>query len=998
MEKRTIFKLCLISLSFILMSMGLARAQTVSVSGTVTDASNGDALPGVNVSLKGTTVGAITDLSGAYTIQVSGENAELIFSYVGYATQNILVNGQTTINASLAVEDNTLNEIVVIGYGTAKKGDITSSVSSVKQSDFTKGSVQDVGQLIQGKVAGLTIYSVSGDPTANTQIKLRGNSTLFGTSTNPLILIDNVPGDFNSVAPEDIESVDILKDGSAAAIYGTQGTNGVILITTKRANKMGINSLSYSGYTSTSQISNKLDMCTAEDIRKQIASGLIPADKDFNGNTDWLKEITRTPISHEHNLTYKGGNEGTNYLVNINYRYSEGIFKKSDNKRTNIRGDINHYMFNNKLKINLGLISRYEDYTTTGDGYSFNGYTYRQALINFPTQPIKNADGSWYEQPGFFNYDNPVARLEESNGKNSSQWNRANATITFTPAPGLDLSALMSYSKYDQTRGYYETKNHISTVRGHLNGYASNGTTQSIDRLLELTANYTKAIGQHKFTGLLGYSYKDNDYYGFWQTNTDFPTDQFGYTDIVLGKGIKEGIINAGMGSTKRQTNLIAFFGRATYNFNDKYLLMGSLRYEGASQLVGTDHPWGFFPSISAGWRISNESFLKDIEFIQDLKLRVGYGVTGSQPIDLFLAVPSLAYGNNFYSNGQWISTLQPSRNPNPNLKWEEKKETNIGLDYGFMRGRINGSIDYYSRKIDGLLFNYTVPVPPNLVTTTLANVGVMKNSGLEVLLNIVAVKKTDFDWTTSFNFSTNKNELVSLSNDIYKSSTGYINDGYTGEPIQTYTHRVEEGGPVGNFYGWKVVDVTDDGHWIYEDADGNHLTNTQGFARTDANKKVVGNGLPKAYVGWNNNLRYKNFDLSISMRGAFGFQILNFDRMYLENTKTVQYNRLLSAYDKVFGKAILSTDEDLEFNSYYIEDGDYWKIDNITLGYNFKFGNVKAIKSARIYVSTINTLTLTKYNGIDPEVQIDGLEPGNDYRDKYPTTRIFTFGVNLNF
>jgi hypothetical protein len=329
-------------------------------------------------------------------------------------------------------------------------------------------------------------------------------------------------------------------------------------------------------------------------------------------------------------------------------------------------------------------------------------------------------------------------------------------------------------------------------------------------------------------------------------------------------------------------------------------------------------------------------------------------------------------------------------------LRWEEKKETNIGLDYALLKGRISGSIDYYNRDIDGLLWDYAVPVPPNMVNTTTANVGVMTNSGLEVLVNIVPVRKKDFEWSTNISFSTNTNKLKSLSNELFQIEKDYFTTGETGEPIQTYTHRVDIGGPIGNFYGFKVVDVDEDGKWIYEDADGN-LVNYDDFERLDENKHILGNGLPDYYASWNNTLRYKNFDLSVTMRGAFDYQILNFERMYLENTKTTQYNRLQSAYDKVFGKAVLSNEVNLEYNSYYIEDGDFWKIDNITLGYTIPLkGSI--VKSFRVYASSLNTLTLTGYKGIDPEVTANGLAPGNDNRDKYPTTRTFTLGVNVSF
>ncbi|MGE4587309.1 MAG: SusC/RagA family TonB-linked outer membrane protein [Mangrovibacterium sp.] len=967
-----------------------------AVSGKVTDI-QGQPLPGVSIAIKGTTTGTITGFDGNYTLNNISADAILVFSFVGMKSQEIPVTGRTAINVRLEEETIGLEEVVAIGYGTMKKADVTSAVSSVKTDDFIKGSVKDVGQLIQGKVAGLAVTSSSGDPTSNVSISLRGRTTLYGTSTDPLILIDGVPGDFNSVAPEDVESFDVLKDGSAAAIYGSRATNGVIIITTKRAGRQYHSSVEYTAYTSTQTIYKELDVCTATDYRELIREGIRSESDDLGASTDWLDKITRTPVSQEHNLTFRGGNGSTNYLASINYNDTKGIFLKSNKETFTVRSDINHTMFDGLIKLNLGVLSRNIHYTTTGDGYSFNGYTYRQALIYNPTAPVKNEDGSWYENTGNFNYDNPLARLKESNGKNKDQWTRINGTILITPLKGLSLKALLSYSKYNQTRGYYETKNHISTKRSGLNGYASKGGKESIDKLAELTAEYNDTFGKHHFTVLGGYSYSENDYQNYYMTNTDFPTDIFTYNDIGLGNGILEEDPYAGIFSERSKTNLIGFFGRATYNYDEKYLLMGSLRYEGASQLWGTDDKWGLFPAISLGWRISNEPFMESLGFIDNLKLRAGYGVTGSQPSDSFLGVSTLAYSSYFYTDGKWIQTLAPARNDNPYLRWEKKKETNIGLDFSLLKNRISGNIDAYHRKIDGLLYDYTVPMPPNLVSTTTANVGVMTNNGIEVLLNFVPVSINDFQWTTSVNFSTNKNKLKSLSNELYEASRDYFTDGSTGEPIQTYTHRVDVGGKIGNFYGFKVVDVNEDGKWVYLDAEGNHV-NYDDFNHAEEDKQVLGNGVPKYYAGWNNTFRYKNFDLSITMRGAFHYQILNFERMYLENPKISEYNRLKSAYDKVFGKAMLSSDCDLEYNSYYIEDGDYWKIDNITLGYNFPRLNNKYVKSIRIYGSVLNALTITGYDGIDPEVTVTGLTPGNDYRDKYPTTRTYTLGINVGF
>lgn len=966
----------------------------LTVSGVVTDSAR-KGIPQVTIVENGTRNTTVSAADGSFSMPVSREDAVLNFSSIGYVTQDVPVGGRATINVTLQTATRDLAEVIVIGYGTQKKAEVTSSVATVKAENFTKGTVLDAGQLLQGKVAGLSVSAPSGDPTSGTQILLRGNTTLLGANANPLILVDGIPGDLKTVAPEDIESIDVLKDGSAAAIYGTRGTNGVIIVTTRRASGHYTNAVEYSGSVSTQSIARKLDMLTAADYRQQIADGQREPAYDLGSATDWLKEVTRNPISHVHNLTFRGGNNTTNYLANVNFRLLQGVFLKSDNNTFTGRVDINHNMFNNKLKFNFGMISSQNKYNTTGDGFSFNGYTYRQSLIRNPTAPIYDADGRWHEETGQFNYENPLARLYESDGRNTSQNVRYNTTITFLPVKGLRLNALLSYSKYNQSRGYAETKEHISTRRDSRNGFASVGGREVVDRLMELTGEYSKSIEDHRFSLLGGYSYQENDYSDHWMQNWDFPTDLFSYNNIGIGKALKQGL--APQSSSRGVTNLIGFFGRLTYSYQDKYLLLGSLRYEGASQLYGAEKPWGLFPAVSAGWRITKEAFMEDQNLFDDIKLRAGYGVTGTQPSDLFRGVALLGYGSFYYMDGQWIQTLSPSQNPNPNLKWEEKHETNIGMDFSMLKGKISGSVDYYVRNINGLLYDYQVPSPPNLFTSTRANVGKMQNKGVEVILNFVPVQTKTLVWNTSVNFSANTNKLVSLSNDLYQLTNNYFTTGGTGEPIQTFTHRVDVGQNIGNFYGFKVIDVSNDGKWIYEGRDGKPVQYDD-FDHAFEDKKVLGNGLPKYYAGWNNNVRYKNWDLSVTMRGAFDYQILNFQRMYYENTNIQQYNRLKSAYDKVFGKAVLSKDIPLEFNSYYVEDGDFWKIDNITLGFNLPKTGVAFIKSARFYVSTLNTFMITGYKGIDPEVNRLGLSPGNDDRDKYPTTRTYTLGLNLNF
>lgn len=973
-----------------LLSFSLTALAQQKVTGKVKD-SSGEPVIGASVVVKGNnTMGTITDFDGNFMLDVPTKSV-LVISYIGYVTQEVPTVEKKPLEIILKEDTKTLDEVVVIGYGTQRKGDVTSSVASVKADNFVKGAVKDVGQLIQGKVAGLAITNPNGDPTGSTQIRLRGTNTIGGANTAPLVLIDGIPGELGTVAPEDVESVDVLKDGSAAAIYGTRGTNGVILITTKQAKGVDINQVEYNGYVSTSLIAKKLDMLNADEFRT-----LYP-DQDHGADTDWIDEISRTPISHVHNLSLMGGNSKTNYIANLNYASRQGIMKKSDFESFQGRIEVTHRMFDDKLKLKFGLFGKKNQMESTTSGGSFRGWVYGQATRRNPTDPVRNEDGTWNENVSKFEYENPLALLYEAEGNVKKTQLRYNGNIVYNPIKDLTLSAVFSYIRDNMNRGYGETLSHISALRDGLAGWSSVGAYTKMEKLMELTAQYNKEIGAHKFSVLGGYSYNETDFEELWIDNYGFQDDYFGgWHNIGIGSALKDG--KANIGSKKTPTNLIGFFGRATYSFKNRYLLMGALRYEGASQLWGTDNAWGLFPSVSVGWRITEEAFMKNQKIFDDLKLRVGYGVTGSQPKDPFLGVAMLKYGSYAFVNGNWIQTIVPASNPNPDLKWEEKKETNIGLDFVSWGGRLSGSIDYYNRDVDDLIYEYGVPTPPNLYNKTMANGGTMRNRGVEVLVTVVPVQNKDFEWSTTGTFSLNSNKLISLSGSIFKSDYDYFNTGtveYSGQVADS--HRVQVGESIGNFYGFKVVDVDSEGRWIYEDRNG-ELVNYKDFTHAPEDKHVIGNGLPKWYAGWNNTLRYKNFDLNVTMRGAFGFQIINGGRMNYENVKNSRFeNRLKSVNDLVFGKHTLSPEVEPEFNSYYVEDGDYWKIDNITLGYSF--GQVgKYIKSLRIYGSVLNALTITGYKGIDPEVSTDGLTPGYDTRDRYPSVRSFTFGVNVKF
>ena len=971
-----------------------------TITGTVT---NAEGLPvlGANVIIKGTTTGVTSDFDGNYSINANADDV-LVFSYVGFRDQEVPVGTQTLIDVQLAEDVAALDEVVVVGYGTQKKGDITSSVAHVDSEDFVKAPVKDIGQLLTGKVAGLTITNSSGNPNDPPSIFLRGTSSI-SNATPPLVLIDGIPGSLSDFAPEDVASIDILKDGSAAAIYGTRANNGVILVTTKQGNfNAGKPQLTLETSVSTQSILNKPDFLTAAQYRQAIADGIIPEISDQGASTDWIDEITRNNVSKTYDLSIRGGSDKTSYYGAINYRDLQGVFLGSNNKNLFANINVEQRMFNDKLRISLGINNR--DNTTnlgTVTG-SFDNFLFRNAEIANPTAPLYKPEGADYAgdyYQSFAVFVNPVANIKNSDGELRTHRTRVKARLEFQPIDPLTFTLNMAQVSSNTTRGYYENKFHFSNLSGGLNGYANKGSNEYKDRQLDFTTQFEKRFNEHHITALAGYSYFETEYEESAQYAYNFATDFFSYNNMGsatnLGPTGELSYLNGSPFTTsyKQSYNLIAGFGRLNYDYDGKYLVSGTIRYEGSSKFIGSNHPWGTFWAASAGWRMEKEDFIKDIDWVSQLKLRVGYGVTGSAPNGYYLGLAQLglsSVNNSFYYNGNFVQTLAPFQNPNTDLTWEEKKETNIGIDFGLFNNRLNGSIDLYKRRTDGLLFNFPVPQPPNLVGSTFANAGVMDNNGIEVGLNYDVLRGSDFNWSTQITGSYNKNKFVSFSdNPKYSSSNNFADFGSTGPPIQQSTHRLQEGQPVGNFFGFKVTGITDDGKWVYDDLnDDGKITNDD--------RQILGNGIPKYHLAFNNTFRYKNFDLAVTMRGAFDYQILNFNRMYYENNSNQIRNRLASALKPVFGKAVLTEPE--AYNSYYIENGDYWKIDNIVLGYNFEPKQIDFIDSIRIYASTLNTFVFTNYKGVDPEISPEGVSPGNDNRDKYPTTRTYTFGLNIKF
>lgn len=783
------------------------------------------------------------------------------------------------------------------------------------------------------------------------------------------------------MAPQDIESIVVLKDGSAAAVYGSRASNGVLLITTKRHRSGAEPTIRYDAFASVQTLYKTPDFLDADDYRRLQAQGFD--FENFGSTTDWQALLLRQPVSYTHNVTISGGADNTNYTANLGYEDGQGIFERSEQQEMTGRINVGHVMFDGRLQADLNLLTRVE---TSFDGTNYD-YTWRQVLIRNPTDRVYDDDGT-YQLRGTYFYPNPVGLVNEFNGDSEDRNLRLHGTVRLRPIDNLTLSILAGTEKASMLFGSSNTE---SAVNSGLSStvFANRRTESSEDRIIELAGTYAGDIGGHSFTLLGGYSYQDFEFETFNAANQDFPTDLFGYNNLGTGDALREG--RASIGSEKWSYKLVGFFSRLNYSWNNRFLLMGSIRYEGNSKF-GAAHKWGLFPAISAGWRLSEESFLAGGPF-DDLKLRAGFGVTGIAPRDPYLSLTAYGYGARFPFGGDWVQGISPVRNPNPDLRWERKEEINVGVDFALLSYRLTGSLDVYRRDTKDMLYEYDVPSPPYLFNSILANVGHMRNNGIEAALSYDMIRTADMRWQVSANWSTNSNTLLSLSNEVYETDECF-NTGYTGEPVQKSTHRVCIGEPIGNFWGLKSVGVDTNGVWLVQDT----LGNTISIEDAGDQYHVLGNGIPDHYVAFNTSLRFKNWDLHVNMRGAFGHQILNFQRMFYENPTNTEYNMLESALEPVYGQRRLNYE--LDYVSYYVEDGDYWKIDNVTLGYtlprlpNFASG-------ARVYVSARNLLTLTGYKGMDPEVSLtrpDPLAPGNDQRDTYPTTRTFTMGLSVTF
>ncbi|MGQ1947860.1 SusC/RagA family TonB-linked outer membrane protein [Geofilum sp. OHC36d9] len=969
---------------------GVFQNEEKSIDGTVID-DTGFPIPGVTIQVKGTSIGTITDMDGNYSINVGSDAAVLVFSFVGMKTREVLVGTQSQIDISMQPDVLNLNDVVVIGYGTQRKGDVTSAVASVKSEDFIQGKVQDAAELIKGKIAGLTISKGSGDPNAESTIRLRGVISLEGSST-PLVLIDGVEGGLGTVAPENIESIDVLKDASAAAIYGTRGANGVIIITTKSGKRGTDTRAGYSGYLSLAEFGKTLDFMGSDEIREGLTDF---TDKGYD--TDWLEAISQKAFTHNHDFYISGGTKQTTYSGDFNYRKEEGVIIDTYNEEMRMSFDISHWMMNDMLKVNLNMVKGLHENSATNANDNGASNIYRQAIIRNPTEPIWNEDGTFREDFQVNYYYNPVGMIKERKGSYESEWTRITGNITIEPVEDWQTNLMLATRRSNShDKGYY-TSEYFSQKMDNHTGYAYHSQADSKTDNLEITSKYNKNFNSHRLSLLAGYSYQYNLNQGFNANNYDYQTDFFEYNNLNVGAALKEG--KAGMGSYKNDNKLIGFFGRVSYGYANKYNALLSLRREGSSKF-GENNEWGNFPSASLGWTISNEGFMSNVSWLENLKVRAGYGVTGVIPNDSYLSLTRYSLGSSYYyENGDWKPGLEVQSNPNPDLKWETSEEVNIGLDFSVLNDRLGGSIDVYNKETSDMLWRYKVPTPPNLYSETLANVGEMRNRGIEVAINATPVKKGRFEWNTTITASHNKNKLLSLSNDLYETANEQ-DDAWLGEPISIPTQRLEIGESLGNFFGLKSVGVSENGLWLIENPESGEAEEfTDNMLNNDNYRQYLGNGLPDVYLGWSNSFRYGDFDLSFQMTSQLGFQILNEPRAFYENN-SIAYNRLRSVQKAPYGgEYTLSPAQKQTIVSYYLEDGDFLKLTNLTVGYTLPVGQNSYVEKIRAYVSGDNLFCITGYDGLDPELSNGNVRSlGIDWRDKYPVIRSFTFGVNVTF
>lgn len=961
------------------------------IEGKITDDKN-QPIPGVSISEAGTRSGVVTDAEGKYRLDVAGSNSTLHIAFVGYESKEISVNGSHTLNISLLPQLKQLNDVVITGYGKTSKKNVIGAISSVNSGEFTQGVIASPSMLLQGKVPGLTITK-SGNPNQNPTVILRGPSTLRSGAQEPFYVVDGVPGaPIDMVAPDDIASIDVLKDGASTAIYGARAANGVIMVTTRRPKADQLR-IAYNAYVGLEKVANRLEVLTGDELRKYLADNgqvLAAANNDvYPGtttpvNTDWQKEVQRDAVSHNHNLSLMGGAKNTTYGFSVNYLNNPGIIKTSSLNRLGVRANIDQRAFDDRLRLSLNLFNTSTTQNNVPDAVFGN-------MLNYlPTVLVTRPDGTYTEDyaGNIRGSNNPVSLIANNNDETKINKFLANGLAEVKILPGLTYTLSLTTQRDQVTRNVYY--NSLSVLAKGLNGKATRLAWTNARNIIESYFNYDKTVGKHNFKVLAGYSWQeDHNGDGFGVTTQGFGSDALTWNNLALSNPPPGTVVFDNSGSTTLTTlRLISYYGRINYQYADKYYFLVSLRNDGSSAF-GKNNRWGYFPAVSAGWRISQEPFMKANGFFDDLKLRVSYGSSGnSLGFDPLAAQLQYSTTGRYYDNGNLINAIAPVQNANPDLKWERTGMLNAGIDFAIFNGRLSGAVDYYDKQTSDLIWNYPVTTTQYITTTLLANVGKVSNKGVEVVLNAEPIHTKNFSWKTSANVSHNTNSISSLSNgrftlkDIPTAILG--GKGQSGN----WSQKVLEGQPIGTFTLFHYLGKDKDGVSTYQKADG---TVTTSPAIGDLMR--AGNAQPTLTYGWSNTFTWKGFDLNVFIRGVTGNKILNATKAALNTPTDAKMTNIL----KFTAGESYNDKNSFMISDRFLENGSYLRMDNLTLGYTFKTRS-NYISKLRIYGNVNNVFTITKYTGIDPEMDLGGLTPGIDARNYYPKTRSFIFGLNAIF
>jgi TonB-linked SusC/RagA family outer membrane protein len=997
-------KMVLITLT--LFGTNLLYAQQEQVKGATQD-ENGQLLSGVSIKALHTTTGNTFSTSssnnGLFTFSNLPEGGpyQFIFSSVGYQNDTLsgytIRNGQQiALSVRLKISNQNIDE-VYIGYGVTSKKDLTGSITSIKSEDLNTGVFSNVGQLLQGKVPGLVISNNNSNPNATPSVTLRGSSSLrSGEATEPYYVIDGVPGaSLALVSPQDIESIDVLRDASATAIYGSKAANGVIIVTTKKG-KTGQSAINYDSYLAVDKIAKRLEMMNAQQYRSYINDNgfsMEPVD-DTGADTDWQKEVSRVGISHNHNISILGGNEKTKYSASINTFNNQGVINGTDLGRQIGRGYVQSKAMNDKLDVSFNVnvsLTKQNNVPALGQGLSVFDAMY----YYLPYSPLKNDDGTWFENTPRSQYANPVSLIEENIILSKTKLIQGHAKLGYQIFDGLKYN--LDLSLQNKQYNFNEYNSSLSMIARNMNGRATRAAVEDQRKVLETNLSYDKTFNTHKISALIGYSWEqadNND--GIQLSVSDFYGDDLTYYNPGMANVINRNGFGGYYLSTLR---MISLYSRLNYTFDNKYILQGTLRRDGSSAF-GLNNRWGTFPSISAAWKISEEAFLKNSNVINELKLRTGYGSSGnSLGFDVFTARSVYGASVTDFENslGQIVRTLKALRDSNPNLKWERTDMLNVGVDFSLFNNRISGSVEWYDKNTSDLIYSFAVsPViyPSGYLT---ANIGKINNRGIEFSVNTIPAKTEFFTWNSGINLSQNKNIVKSISNERFSSQfieLAYLDGAGHSNANQ---QRLMEGYAIGQFYTWEWAGYNEDGvsTFYVRDEDMGERTGETTITPELKDRAFTGTALPKFTLGWNNSFAYRQWSATMLFQGVFGGKIMN-------GTRARHSNVVGNAGNKNILTEVVNTQKPTDINAHYLSDrylesGDYLRISTLSLGYTIK--NLGSqIKNIRLAATINNPYVFTKYKGLDPEVNLGGLEPGIDNRQTYPRTRTFMFGANFNF